>query len=391
MIKNKKIIVIGSGITGAVVARNLAEAEYEVEIYEKRNHIGGNMYDYEKDGVLIHKYGPHIFHTSNEEVNSFMSRFWKLNDYKNIVEGYVDGKLVPIPFNFKSIDLCFPKDSEKIKSKLEQMYPNRNNVPILELKKSNDRMISDVANYIYENLFLNYTTKMWDLKPDEIDESVTARIPVILSYKNTYFNDKYEGLPTDGYTKTFERILDHKNIKVYLNIDAISLISFKNNKIIFNNDENVLVIYTGPLDKLFNNNNGFLDYRSLFFYFETHKKDNFQKTAVVNYPADPIMTRITEYKNMTLQKVDNVTVISKEFPGTYSESSDKWNEPYYPLATNEARNKYNLYYLQTKKINNLYIGGRMGLYKYLNMDQAIELAINLSRKILENEKNSSSK
>lgn len=380
-----KFTIIGAGISGVVIARKLAEQGHEITIYEKRNHIAGNMYDYEKDGILIHKYGPHIFHTSKDNVIEFVEQFWKLNNFRNVVEGYVNNKLVPIPFNFKSIDISFPEQAEQIKNKLKELYPDKETIPILELKKSNDPLIRNVAQFVYENLFLNYTTKMWNLKPDEIDESVTARIPIILSYRNTYFNDKYEGLPLDGYTKAIERMLDHPNIKIHLNTDANNLISFNSDQILINNEESI-VIYTGPLDKLFNNKYGSLDYRSLFFSFETLNQTKFQDTAVVNYPADPTMTRITEYKNMTLQIVDGKTVIGKEFPGTYSENDNKWNEPYYPLATNEAREKYNKYFELSKQYKNLYLCGRMALYKYINMDQAIDDALKLAKELIENAK-----
>ncbi len=380
-----KFIIIGAGISGVVIARKLAEQGHEITIYEKRNHIAGNMYDYEKNGILIHKYGPHIFHTSKDNVIEFVEQFWKLNNFRNVVEGYVNNKLVPIPFNFKSIDISFPEQAEQIKNKLKDLYPDKETIPILELKKSNDPLIRNVAQFVYENLFLNYTTKMWNLKPDEIDESVTARIPIILSYRNTYFNDKYEGLPLDGYTKAIERMLDHPNIKIHLNTDANNLISFNSDQILINNEESI-VIYTGPLDKLFNNKYGSLDYRSLFFSFETLNQTKFQDTAVVNYPADPTMTRITEYKNMTLQIVDGKTVIGKEFPGTYSENDSKWNEPYYPLATDEAREKYNKYFELSKQYKNLYLCGRMALYKYINMDQAIDDALKLAKELIENAK-----
>lgn len=382
-IKNKKIHIIGSGLTGSIIARELALKGYKVTIYEKRNHIGGNLYDYKKDGVLIHKYGPHIFHTSNEEVINYMNQFWKLNSFKNIVEGYVDTNLIPIPFNFKSIDIAFPEKSQLLKNKLKSLYPNKETIPILELKKTNDLDIKKLAEYVYNNLFLNYTTKMWNLKPDEIDDSVTARIPIILSYRDTYFNDKYEGLPEEGYTKTFEKILNHENIEVLLNIDATKLIKEDKN-ILKISDDNEIIIFTGPLDKLFNNKFGPLEYRLLFFEFESLKMKKFQKTAVVNYPAHPTMTRITEYKNMTFQKNDDITVISKEYPGTYNENDKKWNEPYYPLATENARNKYKKYSDYAKQFKNLYVSGRMGMYKYINMDQAIEEALKLSRQIIYN-------
>ena len=372
--------IIGCGITGVVIGRILAEQNFKVEILEKREHIGGNLYDYEHNGILVHKYGPHIFHTSKKHVIDFVERFWKLNQFKNVVEGYVDGKLVPIPFNFRSIDLCFPKQKEEIKEELLISYPNQRSIPILELKNNKNHLIKKLANFVYENLFLNYTTKMWNLRPDQIDPSVTARIPIILSYENTYFTDEYEGLPIGGYTKAISKMLDHPNIKYQLNIDANSLLKFGHDQI-YLNDPNEVIIYTGPLDKLFKNQFGVLDYRSLFFKFETHNQDRYQATAVVNYPAHPEMTRITEYKNMTLQQSDK-TVISKEFPGTYNESDKKWNEPYYPLATQEARNKYFQYVELASQFKNLYLCGRLATYKYINMDEAIEQALTMADEIL---------
>lgn len=382
--KNKIVNVIGAGISGVVVSRVLAENGFKINIYEKRNHIGGNLFDFKVNDVLVHKYGPHIFHTSKKEVINFVEKFWKLNGFKNVVEGYVNKKLVPIPFNFKSIDICFPNEKEEIKNKLLKKY-NKESITILELKKDNDPIIQKLADYIYKNLFLNYTKKMWNLKPDEIDESVTARIPVVLSYKSTYFSDIYEGLPQEGYTEAIKKMLDHKNINVELNVDANKMIEFDENKnLILFNKKNESIIYTGPIDKLFNNKYGTLDYRSLYFKFETFN-NNFQKTAVVNYPDHKTMTRITEYKNMTLQKI-NKTVISKEFPGTYNENSNKWNEPYYPLATEKARKKYNKYKEEARKFSNLFLLGRMATYQYINMDQAIEGALNLARDIIENAK-----
>ena len=372
--------IIGCGITGVVIGRILAEQNFKVEILEKREHIGGNLYDYEHNGILVHKYGPHIFHTSKKRVIDFVERFWKLNQFKNVVEGYVDGKLVPIPFNFRSIDLCFPKQKEEIKEELLISYPNQRSIPILELKNNKNHLIKKLANFVYENLFLNYTTKMWNLRPDQIDPSVTARIPIILSYENTYFTDEYEGLPIGGYTKAISKMLDHPNIKYQLNIDANSLLKFDHDQI-YLNDPNEIIIYTGPLDKLFKNQFGVLEYRSLFFKFETHNQDRYQATAVVNYPAHPEMTRITEYKNMTLQQSDK-TVISKEFPGTYNESDKKWNEPYYPLATQEARNKYFQYVELASQFKNLYLCGRLATYKYINMDEAIEQALTMADEIL---------
>ncbi|MGL5732816.1 MAG: UDP-galactopyranose mutase, partial [Metamycoplasmataceae bacterium] len=341
-----------------------------------------NLFDEKVKGIMVHKYGPHIFHTSKNDVIEFMNRFWKLNKFKNIVEGYVDGNLVPIPFNFKSIDICFTDKKEEIKKTLLEKYPDKENIAILELFKNKNPLINEVATFIYKNLFENYTTKMWNLKPDEIDASVTARIPVILSYKNTYFNDKYEGVPEDGYLKTIERILDHKNIKFSVDKNGIDYLNFHKNNISFKDDDNCLIIYTGPLDALFDNKFGVLDYRSLDIKIEEVNKEKFQETAVVNYPAHPTMTRITEYKNMTFDVNPNVTIISKEYPGTYSPISKNFNEPYYPLATDDARSKYLKYKELADEFNNLYLLGRLANYKYINMDQAVEDALIMAKEII---------
>ncbi|MGL6125027.1 MAG: UDP-galactopyranose mutase [Metamycoplasmataceae bacterium] len=378
----KKIKIIGAGISGAVLARVLAEGDFDVEIIEKRENIGGNLFDQKIKGITVHKYGPHIFHTSKKNVIEFMNRFWKLNKFKNIVEGYIGDKLVPIPFNFQSIDICFPDKKEEIKNLLIKNYPNKESITILELFKNTDPLIKEVANFIYLNIFENYTTKMWNLKPSEIDSSVTARIPVILSYKNTYFNDEYEGVPEDGYSKTIERILDHKNIRFSVNQDGIDYLTFLKDNIAFKSDPNCLIVYTGPLDALFKNKFGILDYRSLNIKIEEIKKEKFQKTAVVNYPAHPTMTRITEYKNMTYDINPEVTIISKEYPGTYSPQSKDFNEPYYPLATDNARARYLKYKELADDFKNLYLLGRLANYKYINMDQAIEDALIMAQKII---------
>lgn len=378
----KKIKIIGAGLSGAVLARVLAENNFNVEIIERRSNVGGNVYDHKVDGITVHKYGPHIFHTSKKEVIKFMDRFWKLNKFKNIVEGYIGDKLVPIPFNFKSIDICFPEKSELIKNKLLENYKGRDNITILELFKNEDQLIKEVAKFIYKNIFENYTTKMWNLKPDEIDSSVTARIPVILSYKDTYFNDEYEGVPEEGYTGTIEKILDHENIELSLNENGTNYLEFDENIILFNRNDMCLIIYTGPLDALFDHRFGILDYRSLNIKVEKIKKEQFQKTAVVNYPAHPTMTRITEYKNMTFEKNSKLTIISKEYPGTFSPLSKDFNEPYYPLATDEARNRYREYKELADNYQNLFLLGRLATYQYINMDQAIEDALLLAKKII---------
>lgn len=386
----KKIIIAGAGLSGTVFGRILAEQGFEVEIHEKKNHLAGHIYDFKNKGIMVQKYGPHIFHTSKKEVISFVEKFWKLNNFKNRVSGYVNEVFVPIPFNFKSIDLCFPEKKEEIKKILLKEYPNRDSVPILELKENKNKIIKDLALFIYKNLFENYTTKMWGLNPNEIDKSVTARIPVILSYYDRYFKDDYEGVPQEGFTKAIENMLYHPNIKVILNSDVDKNIHFQKDKIIFGNEKKEhLLIYTGQIDALFSNKFGILDYRSLDIKFEEIKTKLFQDFAVVNYPADPKMTRITEFKNFYPEKDSfdfDYTIISKEFPGKYDPNSKIFHTPYYPLANNEAREKYNLYLNESKKYKNLFLLGRLARFKYINMDQAIEEAIEMANEIIEKEK-----
>lgn len=379
-----KIKIIGAGLSGSVLARILAENDFDIEIIEKRKNIGGNVFDEKIDNITVHKYGPHIFHTSKKKVAEFMERFWTLNKFKNIVEGYVGDKLVPIPFNFKSIDICFPHKKEEIKNLLSENYKGKENITILEMFDNKDPLIKEVATFIYKNIFENYTIKMWDLNPKEIDSSVTSRIPVILSYKNTYFTDDYEGIPKEGYTKTIEKILDHKNIKFSINKNGIQYLKFEKNLVSFKDDKSCIIVYTGPIDELFDNRFGVLDYRSLNIKFEKIDQEKFQETAVVNFPAHPTMTRITEYKNMTFEKNKNATIISKEFPGKYVPMSKEFYEPYYPLATEKARTKYTQYKNIADNYSNLLLLGRLANYKYINMDQAIEDALIMADKIIKN-------
>ncbi|MGL5357617.1 MAG: UDP-galactopyranose mutase [Metamycoplasmataceae bacterium] len=377
-----KVIIVGAGISGATIARYLAEKNYNIEIYEKRDVVAGHIFDQEIEGIIVQKYGPHIFHTSKEKVIDFISKFMEKNNFNNKVEGFVKGKKIPIPFNFTGIDTFFKDDAEEIKKILLTDFKNLKSVPILELEKHNNPLIKKLSKFIYENIFENYTTKMWGLKPDEIDKSVTARVPIVLSYYDRYFIDPYEGIPIHGFTNVVENILNHKNIKVFLSNDADKKIVFKEDKILFNGEDN-LVIYTGPIDKLFKNEYGILDYRSLKIDIEKLPISQYQETAVVNYPADPKMTRITEFQNFYPEKKrKEYTYISKEYPGAYNPDDKVFNEPYYPLASNKARIKYNRYSQCAKKYKNLLLLGRLARFEYINMDEAINQALELGEKII---------
>lgn len=369
---NKKIIIIGSGPAGCTAARILADKNYQVEMYEIENHIGGHTYDYYIDNVLVHKYGPHIFHTSYENVWNFVNQFSSFNDFKNKVLVSVDNKLIQMPINFNSIKQLYPHDFNNFITEVKTLFKSVKNVSISELKqKIKSPKNLAIVDFIYENIYANYTAKMWGIPINEIDPSVLTRVKINLDKTWDYFpNDKYQGLPSDGYHALFSKMIDHTNIKYYLNVNALDYLRFENNHVSFKKDCDVIVIYTGPLDELFNNQFGVLAYRSLNIVFETLQQEWFQTVAVVNYPSDLKMTRICEYKHMTYQHATN-TVISKEYPGAFKINDLKFNRRFYPISNkvnNDLKSKYDK---KAAEFSNLLLLGRLAEYKYYDMDDVI--------------------
>lgn len=381
----KKAIIFGAGISGSTLARYLAENNYLVTIYEKNNFVGGNCFDFVDDNnILIHKYGPHIFHTSNEEVYAFINRFCKLNGFINEVLVDIDNKKYPLPFNFESIDLKYGNEkSQDIKDKLLKLFPNQKNVSIFQLTNSTDNDIKELGTFVFENVFANYSSKMWGIPIEKIDKNIINRVGITIGYERSYFpNDKYQGLPINGYTNMIRSILNHENIKIILN--SKNVLKIDNNKTLINNKlikDNIF--YCGPIDELFDYVFGELPYRSLNIIFESFNKNNYQSNAVINYPSHPTMTRITEYKKMTFQNDNGWTTISKEFPGEYG-SSKKFNQRYYPIANKKSLSIYKKYVDMLKKCKNLHLLGRLAQYKYFDMDDAILEAINLAKLVINN-------
>ncbi|KYO66931.1 UDP-galactopyranose mutase [Thermovenabulum gondwanense] len=370
-------IIIGSGFAGSVIAERIANVlNQNVLIIEKRNHIGGNCYDYkDENNIIIHKYGPHLFHTDYKEVFNYLSNFtdWQLFQHK--VLAFIDGKKVPIPFNLSSLYEVFPKTlAEKLEIKLLGRYNYNSKVPILDLLKEEDQDLRFLANYIYEKVFKNYTAKQWELKPEELDPQVTARVPICISRDNRYFTDKYQAVPKEGYTKIFERMLNHPNIKIMLNTDFKEVLSidFETKKIYFIGIEfKGKLIFTGMIDELFNFRYGYLPYRSLDLKFETVDKEYYQEAPVVNYPNDYDFTRITEFKHIHPTKSEK-TIILKEYPKAYQPNRDI---PYYPVFTKENQELYNRYKEEAEKFNKLIIIGRLAEYRYYDMDDIIKRAL----------------
>jgi len=373
-------IVVGSGFAGSVLAERIASIlKKKVLIIEKRNHIGGNCYDYcNGDGILVHKYGPHIFHTNLKHVWDYISQFTEWYPYQHRVLGFIDGKKVPIPFNLNSLYKLFPQRmANLLEKKLIKVVGYNVKIPILKLKEAEDKDLKFLAEFIYENVFLNYTIKQWGMKPEELEPEVTERVPIYISRDDRYFQDKYQGLPKDGYHKMFEKMVSNPNIKILLNTDFKEVIDidYEEKKIYFLGKEfKGKLIYTGEIDEFFNYEFGELPYRSLRFEFETLNIEYFQEVGTINYPNDYEFTRITEFKHLTGQKCF-YTTIAKEYPQDYDRNIPEKSIPYYPIPKKENIELYEKYRGMAKGFENVIFLGRLGEYMYYNMDIVIDRAL----------------
>ncbi|MCG1020137.1 UDP-galactopyranose mutase [Sutcliffiella horikoshii] len=352
-------LIVGAGFSGCIIAREIAEKlNKRVLIIDTRNHIGGNAFDYyDENGILVHKYGPHIFHTNSKKIYDYLSQFTKWNNYQLRVLAYVDGKKVPIPINLDTINELYGLNlSEK---EVEDYYKSVQ-LQYTQITNSEEVVLSKVGYDLYKKFFKNYTKKQWDLYPSELHASVCARIPTRTNRDSRYFTDKYQVMPKHGYTRMFEGMIDHPNINVMLQTNYNSIkktIPFKR------------LIYTGPIDSFFNYKFGKLPYRSLYFKFETLDVETHQETAIINYPNDYDFTRVTEYKHLTGQKHNKTTIVY--------EYSSKDGDPFYPIPKDENISLYQKYKTEADKLNNVWFIGRLGTYRYYNMDQVVAQALTL--------------
>ena len=358
-------LIVGAGFAGSVVAERLAsQANKKVLIIDKRDHIGGNAYDYyNKDGILIHKYGPHIFHTNSKEVFEYLGQFTPWRPYEHKVLASVDGQLVPIPINLNTINKLFNLNLSS--SEVEAFFEARAE-KINRVQTSEDVVVTKVGRELYEKFFRGYTRKMWDLDRSELDASVTARVPTRTNRDDRYFTDTYQAMPLYGYTYMFQQMLSHPNIKIMLNTDykeIIDVIPHHN------------LIFTGPIDEFFDYCYGKLPYRSLEFKFETIDQEVFQPTGTVNYPNEQLYTRITDFKYLTGQKHAK-TAIVYEFPQAEG-------DPYYPVPRTENAELYKRYQQLAASLTNTYFVGRLATYKYYNMDQVVAQALTTFKKIVQ--------
>lgn len=356
-------LIVGAGFAGSVLAERLAKVENKkILIIDKRNHIAGNAYDhYDEAGILVHKYGPHIFHTNSKDVFDYLSQFTAWRNYQHRVLANVDGQLLPIPINLNTINSMFGLNLNS--DEVVGFFQSR-----AETKKvlvtSEDVVLNSVGRELYEKFFKGYTQKQWGMDPSQLSASVTARIPTRTNRDDRYFTDTYQVMPLYGYTKMFENILNHPNINVMLNTDykqAIDEIAYKN------------LIFTGPIDEFFDFRYGKLPYRSIEFKFETLDQEVFQQTGTINYPNDYGFTRITEFKHLSGQRHYKTSIVY-EFP-----KAD--GDPYYPIPKPDNAELYKKYEALANQTKNTYFVGRLATYRYYNMDQVVAQALSVFNKI----------
>ncbi len=361
-------LVVGAGFTGATAARLLAEqAGAHVTVIDQRAHIGGNAYDERNAaGVLVHRYGPHIFHTNADSVFDFLSRFTAWRPYEHRVQAEIGGQLVPLPFGIAALEALFPPDAARtLTERLMTAYGMEARVPILKLRESEDADIRTLADFIYKNVFEGYTVKQWGIAPSDLAPSVTARVPVIVSRDTRYFTDRHQVMPRDGYTALFAAMLDHPNIEVQLSTALDSLAP---------SDRVRPTIYTGPLDAWFGCDEGPLPYRSLRFHEETRAAFPQQPCGTVNYPNAHAYTRITEMGWLTGETSGPTTLIA-EYPQAYQPGM---NEPFYPIPGPAADDLAARYRRRAEALaGHVWFAGRLADYLYYNMDQACARAMTL--------------
>ncbi len=356
------VLVVGAGFAGAVVAERLASAGRRVRIIDKRPHIAGNAYDeLDTHGVLIHRYGPHIFHTQSSRVFAYLSRFTSWRPYEHRVQALVDGRFHPIPINRTTINGLYglALDEQGVANYLTAVREER-----AAIKTSEDAVLASVGADLCDKFFRGYTRKQWGLELHQLAASVAARIPTRVNDDDRYFTDRHQAMPAQGYTAMFSRLLDHANISIETGLDYFAERTRLDAR---------LTVFTGPVDAYFDYRHGALPYRSLEFRHEHHAVERYQHTGTVNYPNDFAYTRITEFKFLTGQHVTGTSIV-KEFPRAEG-------DPYYPIPNPDNEARYQLYKALARAERDVVFVGRLAQYRYYNMDQVVAAALKTAREI----------
>ncbi len=381
---NYQAIVVGAGLSGAVMAERMAsQLGWRVLLLEQRDHLAGNCFD-EQDaaGVLIHRYGPHLFHTDKPAVADYLSRFTDWHQYEHRVLSRIEGQLVPLPFNLTSIERCFPADkAQALITALVSRYGEGARVPILTLRQEADPLLGELAEFIYQKAFVNYTSKQWGMPPEAISPEVTARVPVVVSRDDRYFTDPFQAVPQAGYSAMVAAMLAHPNIELQLSVAMAErvVLDWERGTILLDGVPFTgPLIYTGMLDALCAGGEA-LPYRSLRFEHSHLAQPQFQSVTTVNYPNEEAYTRITEFKHLTGQ-IHAGTSIVYEYPCAYT--PEQGLEPYYPLFTDTAQQRYAACRAQLACFTQLIPLGRLAEYRYFDMDDAVDNALQCFAKLL---------
>lgn len=357
-------LIVGAGFAGCILAERLARgSNRDVLLIDRRPHIGGNAYDhYDDSGVLVHRYGPHIFHTNSKDVFDYLSRFTAWRSYEHRVLAHVDGQLLPIPINLDTVNRFYnlALTSSEMESFLSEIAE-----PCAAIRTSEDVIVSKVGRTLYEQFFRNYTRKQWGLDPSELDACVTARIPIRTNTDDRYFTDTYQAMPLNGFTRMFENMVDDRRIKILLNCDY---------REVRNCFPDATIIFTGPIDEYFDYRFGKLPYRSLEFRHETLNVSRYQVAPVINYPNEHAYTRITEFKYLTGQEHSKTSIVY-EYPRAEG-------DPYYPIPRSENQEMYLKYQRLAELTAGVHFVGRLATYKYYNMDQVAAQALSLYSKVI---------
>lgn len=377
----RRIIIVGSGFSGSILARKIAEETgQKVTIVEKRPHIGGNMYDsYDEHGILLQRYGPHFLNTDHYDIIAFLEQYTEFFPHDAKLLSFIDGNYVRLPFNFRTVQqLVGANQSQNLLAKLRGSFQGRDRVPILELVEHTDSDIRTYGVLLFEKAYRTYISKMWGIQPERIDKYVLERVPMAMNYDERYLNRDFQYLPVGGFTKLFESMLDHPNITVTLNTDALEHIEIDETAraILYDGEKLDCLIYTGAIDELFGRRYGALPYRSLDLKYEHFETESRLPAEIISYPQADGYTRSTEYRKLMYDDsgAQGTTVVT-EYPLAYDPHSSRANIPYYPVVTEDSNALYQRYLAETKKYSGLFLCGRLAEFKYYNMDVCIEHAL----------------